>query len=472
MDKNSILLASALFITAGAASAQSPAIQSGAIQSDSIPAPALPSLPGQSRPIQLEEAISLALNQNRTIAMARKDTDHYEQLKAKARADYFPHISNSSEVSHITDREGIVIPAGSFGAPSATGPIPARSLRIDQGGNTTYFSRTQLTQPLTQLFSIREENRSATADVRRSAAAEVNTRIETVANVHRHFYGVLVAREQVVAAQAALLAAAEREHEAQANFREGSALNADVQKAGSQRAQANAAVVAAKTQEHEEQTQLNTLLSLPVDTPLDPQLPPAPPEGTSALPGRAEALNIALVHEPRVLEAQQEVEKAHAGVRLAQDAYIPSITATAHESYQSGVAFFVHNYGVFSGQVAIDLFDGGKRQAQIRDARALLKKAELALDEQREQTGAAVEVTYDQVDEAEADLVAKRLAASAASESERESQSRFRNGEILPSERDAATAARASAQASLLEAQLNLALARVQVQRVLGQIPH
>ncbi len=466
MDRNGILLASALFISAGAAFSQSGAVQPGTIQS-----PALPSLPGQSRPIQLEEAISLALTQNRTIAMAHKDTDHYKQLKAKARADYFPRIVNNSEVSHITDREGIVIPAGSFGAPSATGPIPARTLRIDQGGNTTYFSRTQLTQPLTQLFSIREENRASMADVRRSVAAEVNTQIETVANVHRHFYGVLVARQQIVAAQAALLAAAEREHEAEANFKEGSALNSDLQKARSQRAQAEAAVVAATTQERDELTQLNTLLSLPVDTALDPQLPPAPPEGTSGLPGRAEALNIALAHEPRLLEAKQEVEKARAGVRLAEDAYIPSITATAHESYQSGVAFFVHNYGIFSGQVSIDLFDGGKRQAQIRDARALLSKAQLALDEQREQTSAAVEVTYDQVDEAQADLIAKQLNSSAASESERETLSRFRNGEILPSERDAAVAARAAAHASLLEAQLNLELARVQVQRVLGEIP-
>ena len=466
MRRRSIFIASAMFLTARAA-----LCQSGPIQSATVRSPVRPALQGQPRPIQLEEAISLALSQNRTIAMAHKDTAHYEQLKAKARADYFPRISNNAEVSYITDREGIVIPAGSFGVPAATGPVPAKTLRIDQGGNATYFSRTQLTQPLTQLFGIREENRAAKADVRRSNSAEVNTQIETVANVHRHFYGVLVAREQRLAAEATLLAAAEREHEADANFKEGSALNSEMQKAKSQRAQAESAVVAATTQERSETIQLNTLIALPVDTSLSPQLPPASPEGTSALPDRAEALNLALAHEPQLLEAQQEVEKARAGVRLAEDAYIPSITATAHESYQSGVAFFVHNYGVFSGQVSLDLFDGGRRQAQIRDAKALLSKAQLALDEQREQTSAAVEVTYDQVDEAEADLVAKRIASSAASESEREALSRFRNGEILPSERDASVAARAAAQASLLEAQLNLALARVQVQRVLGQIP-
>ncbi len=466
MDRSSILLAFAWIVTAGAAGAQSSANQPGAI---SLPAPL--SSPGQSRPIQLEEAISLALKQNRTISIAHLDTEHYEHLKTKARADYFPRITNHSEVSDITDREGIVIPAGSFGAPAATGAIPARSLRIDQGGNATYFSVTQITQPLTELFSVREENRAATSDVRRSVAAEANTQIETVANVHRYFYGVLVAREQILSAQAALRSAAEREHEAEATSKEGSSLYAGLGEARSQRAQAEAAVVEATTQERSALTQLNTLLSLPVDTPLSPQLPPPPPEGISALPSPAEALNIALAHEPQVLEAQQEVEKARASVRLAEDAYIPSITATAHESYQSGLAFYIHNYGVFTGQVSIDLFDGGKRQAELRDAKTLLNKAQLALDEQREQTSAAVEVTYEQVNEAEADLVAKRSASSAAAESEREALSRFRNGEMLPSDRDSAVAARAAAQAALVEAQLNLALARVQVQRVLGQIP-
>ena len=233
---------------------------------------ALPAF-AQSRPLQLQEAIDLALAQNRTIAMAHQDTQHYAQLKAKARADYYPKITNSSQVSYITDREGIVIPAGSFGKPAATGPIPAETIRIDQGGNATYFSRTQLSQPLTQLFAVHEENRAAVADVRRSDAAELDTRIQTVANVHRYFYGVLVARAQIAAAQAALLAAHEREHEAEANVREGSAVNADLASVRAQRAQAEESLLAARTQERDQLTQLDTLLALPVGTPLDPQLP-------------------------------------------------------------------------------------------------------------------------------------------------------------------------------------------------------
>ena len=425
----------------------------------------------EPRALTLQEAIDLALSQNRTIAMAHKDTQHFEELKRKARADYFPRITNSSEVTHITDREGIVLPAGSLGAPATTGPIPATAIRIDQGGDTTYFSRTQLVQPLTQLFSIHEANRAAAADVHRSAAAEEDTRIDTVANVHKYFYGLMVARLQLQAAEDALVAARERDHEVAAALREGSALEADLLKAHAQLSQAETAVVDARAQAHQQAVQLNTLLSLAADTPIDPEPPLAVTDGTSGLPDRAGALPIALTHEPHVLEAEQEVEKARASLRLAENAYIPSITALTHESYQSGVALFVHNYGVFAGEINIDLFDGGKRRSEVKDAKLLLMKAQLALEEQREQTRASVEVTYDQVDEAQADLAAKRQSSIAAVAAENEALSRFRNGEILPSERDAAVATRASAQAATLESELNVALARVQVQRVLGRVP-
>ena len=425
----------------------------------------------QSRPITLDEAIDLTLKQNRGITEAHADTAHYEQLKAKARADYFPQIRNNSEVTYITSREGIVIPAGSFGSFPSAGLLPARTLRIDQGAVANYSSRTEAIQPLTQLFGIRESNRMAKADVRRSAANEQNTRIETVANVHRLFYGVLVARQQLRASQTGLIAAQEHSHEEEAMLREGSALLADVLKAHSQQSQAEAAVVSSRIQARDEAIQLNAALSLPIATPIEPLLPPTTAEGTAGLPDRAEGLRIALAQEPSLLAAQQSVEKARASVRLAETAYLPTITANAHESYQSGIAFLNHNYGVFSGQVGITLFDGGKRRAEVDDAKSLLLKAELALDNQREQTTVAVEVTYDQVEAAEADLRAKRLANDASTETERETISRFNNGELLPSERDTAIAVHSSSEAALLESRLNLALARVQVQRVLGQIP-
>jgi len=58
--------------------------------------------------------------------------------KDEARSNYFPQIKASGSVLHITEFAGIEIPAGSFGNLRAPGPVPSKSLFIDQGSDTGY----------------------------------------------------------------------------------------------------------------------------------------------------------------------------------------------------------------------------------------------------------------------------------------------------------------------------------------------
>ena len=115
--------------------------------------------------LNLAQAIDLALKQNRTLRLAGLSVAESEYRKEIARSAYFPKISNQSAVHHITELAGVRIPAGAFGVPAATGAIPAETLFIDQGASTSYTSGTELLQPFTQMFKIRESNRAARADV-------------------------------------------------------------------------------------------------------------------------------------------------------------------------------------------------------------------------------------------------------------------------------------------------------------------
>src|ERR1700761_5501840 len=95
-------------------------------------------------PLQLPQAIDLALKQNRSLHLAELSVTDSQHKKEAARSAYFPHITNSSGVHHITELAGVAIPAGAFGSPASTGPIPARTLFLDQGAATSYTSGTQL----------------------------------------------------------------------------------------------------------------------------------------------------------------------------------------------------------------------------------------------------------------------------------------------------------------------------------------
>src|SRR5271168_1782308 len=139
---------------------------------------------------------------------------------------------------------------------------------------------------------------------------------------------------------------------------------------------------------------LDDLLGLPLSTELQLEA-----DGTASLsiPSRVECVRIAREQSPDIRAAQQAVEKAKAGLAAAKDAYIPDITGIARYSYQSGVPLLVHNFGTFGVMFTYDLFDGGRREAEIRDSHTLLSQAELNLTKVEEEVAVQVETAYDKV---------------------------------------------------------------------------
>src|SRR5277367_1402304 len=175
--------------------------------------------------LTLSQAIDLALQQNRQIKLAQLAVVDSEHKKTIARSAYFPQIKNESTVLHITELEGVSFPAGAFGSPPATGPIPAQHLVIDQGGLTAYTSGTGLAQPLTQMFKIHESNRAATTDIN-TAKIQVDQAEDDVAlTVRQLYYGLLIAQLKQRADAEEVNASQVRSHESADAVQQGHALD-------------------------------------------------------------------------------------------------------------------------------------------------------------------------------------------------------------------------------------------------------
>ena len=92
--------------------------------------------------------------------------------------------------------------------------MPDRSFRpgiriLPQGQNTFYTSGTQLSQPLTQLIRIHDENRIAAADVAISRDDLKKAENQVALEVHTLYYGILIAQLQKRAAEQQTLYAQE-----------------------------------------------------------------------------------------------------------------------------------------------------------------------------------------------------------------------------------------------------------------------
>jgi len=84
---------------------------------------AISSLANEARHLTLTEAVQLALQQNRTLKIARFKVQENEHRKEAARSDYLPTITNQSNLLHITELQDISIPAGAL-VPWQVRPFP------------------------------------------------------------------------------------------------------------------------------------------------------------------------------------------------------------------------------------------------------------------------------------------------------------------------------------------------------------
>ena len=425
----------------------------------------------QDAPMQLtlEQAIDLALKQNRSIHLRSLSVDQMRSKKDEARSNYFPQIKSSGGVLHVTELAGVEIPAGAFGNFASTGPVPPKSLFLDQGGLTGYTAGAGLEQPLTQLFRIHQANVAAHQDVL-TAETQLDQTADAIAlQIRQLYYNIRINQEKLQASQEQLAAAQVKGDESRSEVARGSALEVTDLQSQASILQAQQQSLTLRLQGDDLRRQLADQLGFPVSTRF--QLDTSTTAQNIDIPSRPDAVRIAMEQNQDLRAARQALEKAKAGLAAAKDNYIPDITALSRYSYQSGIPFLVHNFGTFGFTLSYDLFDGGRREAQVREARTQLRSAQVAVDKLQSDIEVEVEAAYDRIDELKQMVDVGEQAVKVTTEAARLADRQFEQNAALGSARSQAHADMSNATASLLEANLGLSLAQADLKRTIGQMP-
>ncbi|WP_158944958.1 TolC family protein [Granulicella sp. S190] len=422
-----------------------------------------------SKDLTLSQAIDLALAQNRTLKLARLSIDDSRHKKQIARSSYYPQITNQSSFRYVTQVEGVEIPAGAFGTPPATGPIPAQKLFLDQGSLTSYQSITAINQPVTQLLKVREANRAATADINTAKIKLSQAEDEIALRTRQLFYNVLIAQLRKDAATEEVDAGKVKFQESTDDVARGHSLEIVALESHAALLDAQQTVLTETLQLHDLTLTLDDLLGLPLNTKL--HLLPETTETPLPLASREDSLHTAEANNPEILAARQSVIKARASLAASKDEFIPDLTLYGHYDYQSGTSFLVHNFGAFGFNFKYDLFDGGRRVAQIKDAHTILAQAELSLQKLEDEVTVQVETAYDKVQQLQQMVDVAKESLEVRVEASRLSDRQFEQNAALASAQAEAHAKSVSAQASLLEANLGLSLAQGDLKRIVGEMP-
>lgn len=420
---------------------------------------------GQERKLTLQEAVDLATRQNHALRAASYAVAAEQQKRRMAQSNYFPTISNESNLLHVTDLQRVEVPAGAFGVIPGGAPIPASNLFLTQGTQTLETSGTQISQPITQLIKIHAANRIAAADLKASEASLIKTSTDIVFQVHQLYYRVLATQMQKQAAELEIASGDENLNESDQQVKNGSLLQVNLIESRASLLEAKQTLLTYDSQISDLSIALNDLVGLPLDTKLslDSDVNLAPD-----VPPREEAVRTALDNNPEIKGALQQLSKTQAADSAAKAEYIPDISGFARYSYQNGVPLLDRNFGTFGIHFSYDLFDGGKRRALVRERRDEISEAKENLQRIRDEVEVSIATIYNWLQTTRAMVEVKREYLSARQEGARLTEDQFKQGIILVSQRDASRAQAAKARAGLLDASLAYLLARDDLTRTLG----
>jgi outer membrane protein TolC len=303
------------------------------------------------------------------------------QHRLAVKSMYFPAISAQFLNLHMSETPGELL---TFQRPLVGSliTVPVGVVFQDQ----TIFNAV-ITQPITQLFGVRQLVKIARADENIARAKAGMPVAEVARQVEKNFFDLLIAQRELAAAAAD----AKKVRTALVRFGAIGTLGSAAQRADALRADGSQALAAGKVTTL--MASLNDLLGLAPDTRLELVTPAPLVENLTLKDALAQGQASPSV---AVVEAEQTAVKAHAGARLAKLEYGPGVAITGGYLHQRALSSTVlpEDFAYVGVVATYTLFDSFKREHTVKETAAQAQAADLGAQLAREKAAAALKTAY------------------------------------------------------------------------------
>ncbi len=416
--------------------------------------------------LTLEQAVTIALQQNRDVQSAALEVGKDEALRRAAQTARLPNLEfHLIEAYNVTPIE-MTFHRGDLGTLPGVGPVPAQDTTVS---TTTEFQTAvlaQVTQPLFQQYKIGLQIDQAGIQTQLAGTNLQLTRQTTVAQVKEAYYQVLMAQTALDAAEEYAQAVRELERVVSEQVQREAALRADLLDVQTRLAGAEANVLTARNNLMTAKERLNLWLGRSLDTEYRvspvPTMPAPEPLGE-------DARNRALRQRPEVARARLTVKAAETDVKLKQAEYIPDLNLVA--LYTSAVTSRVlpQNIAYVGVELKWEFFDWGRKHQEGAARTNAAAQADQALRQAQDQVALDIRNQLRRLQEAQAQFRTAELGQEAARERARVVQNRFASQAALLKDALQAQADLADANNRYAQALLGAWTARVEVDRALGE---
>jgi len=415
--------------------------------------------------LTLDDAVSMALKQGYVTRIAAARLASAEAHERTATSDLLPQLSVSGNHLRSSGRTTIVVPRGALGNESSGGPLPAADRRFDQGAAALTYTQLSLTQPVTQLWKIRQAQQLASAQTSSAESERARSLADAKLMIERLYAAALIAQARERAAEAAIDVKRRQSVDVQQAITAGIDVNARGLGAQASALDAEYAKTVAEDAVSDAVGELRSALALPAGTRLDLIVPESDAEELSSLDAY---VSRAVSASPDVAAARAQLEQAKRGVALAHAEFIPDIGVGLTYTMLNGVSFLPKRAVGLSIQGSWTVWDWGKRGAVSRERFAQQDAAAIALDLARDRVSVEVERAYRAAERAQRGATVARAALEARRAALVVARDRDARGLSATAVLAEAQAELAASEAQMLAAAMQIRIARAELARAVG----
>ena len=413
-----------------------------------------------SAPLTLNDALSLALRQSKAAQLGHLKVEAAEAELKSARRQAYPQIHAYGAVTYLNDPLDVRIGRGSLtpllnqtSAQLGLGPtniaaFPTDDVSLAKGSHTPAVGSLTVAQPLTQLWRIGTGVRAAKAGVNEAQRESDHITAKLRLSVEELFVGMLVQSRRNSEKEATVAWQERKLRDAENARKSGELLDELVLGQRAAVVQACSELMRSRQDYARLSLQLADLIGRPGsdDLVVTDQLPTREEHPLGYWTAQA-------ANNPERLIAAATLEKASAGVRAARQAYIPEVSLFGGGFAQDGTPLAARHTGTAGLTLSWDVFDFGRRKAEIARATSQRRAAEVNRDRLEEEAARQIRLAYQDVTYADEQITLAREALAYRQRAAELSHQSVGNGLALD-----ATALEADAQLRKSEVDLTGAL--------------
>lgn len=375
--------------------------------------PPAPGTPREAEVLTLDQAVRLALEHNRTLRNFQLTVDVDEHQIAASRTDRFPSINLYALASQLLSPVDFEFNKGSLGTLPSVGPVPATNVSIHTPLRPTFYSLSQISQPLSQQYKTGLNIQLAKLSKKLDEEKLRQQRQALAAEVKDDYYQLLQTQSALDASNENLKNLRELDRVTSDYVAQMTALKADSLAVKAQLAQEEYNNLTLADSIASQKEQLNDLFGRDVRT--DFRVAPVD-QAQPAEPDLEAARTRALAARPELRQSRIQIQQAEFNRRVTKSGYIPDVSLAFTNLSLADVQLLPTYVATAGVLIQWNVFDWGKRRHELAANSLQIEQAKNSLSEAESQVLVDVSAKFRKLREARLLL----RAAQASSEAEKE----------------------------------------------------